>query len=189
MIILYKAIILFSLLLNLAAAQDQEEAVVLEPKVARYSYDAIPKDPLASALFSGTFPGMGQLYNKEYVRGIITGLGFWSSSIIVNYLVFQRLEQINMDTFYIEDTEGAYHRVTTPKDMDQWHGLPRSEQVLLGTCVFATTGFYLWGIIDSYRGAKRYNRKLFSEKYNKVDFRFASSFSKKSVNIDARYKF
>ena len=67
MIRIVNIIIILSLLFCPALVRAEEETQVLEPKVARYSYSAIPKDPLASALFSATFPGMGQVYNKEYI--------------------------------------------------------------------------------------------------------------------------
>jgi TM2 domain-containing membrane protein YozV len=181
--------IITGLLFCLAPAQAEEESLILEPKVAKYSYSAIPKDPLASALFSATFPGMGQLYNKEYTRGIITGVGYWASFFTVSYLLFVRLEEINKDTFYIEDTDGAFHQVTTPKEDDESFGLPRTEQALLIGSAASTMGFYIWGIIDSYKGAKRYNKKLISGANRKFNLRLASSLPKRSLQLKATYKF
>jgi hypothetical protein len=50
---------------------------VFKPRAAKYDYDAIPRDPLASAIFSATIPGSGQVYNKEYLRGILTAIAFY----------------------------------------------------------------------------------------------------------------
>ena len=76
--------------------------LLLKPNVARYDYDAIPKDPLASAFFAATLPGSGQIYNKEYVRGMITGIGFYTGLFVTQYMV-SRWEAQNTDTIYVEE--------------------------------------------------------------------------------------
>jgi TM2 domain-containing membrane protein YozV len=185
----FLAALLLGLLFCLAAGQDEEKTAVLEPAVARYNYSAIPKDPMASALFSATFPGLGQLYNREYLRAGITAAGFWIPFMTVNYLLYYRLVEVNTDTFYIEDTEHAFHKVTAPKDESEWSGLPRGEQALLVASTVTALGFYVWGIIDSYRGAKRYNRKLFDRASRKFDWNIAYHAREDRLGLSARYAF
>jgi TM2 domain-containing membrane protein YozV len=147
--------------LTLSAQGGEGPAVSLEPKVASYDYDAIPKDPLASAFFSATFPGTGQLYNKEYLRGILTAAGFYGGLFTFQYMLY-RWEILNLDTFYIEEAynPSVVHQVTAPKPEDRQVGLPTAEKVALGAGAALMAGCYLWGIYDAYQGAKRYNRRL-----------------------------
>lgn len=183
-----KIIVFLGLLLCFATAQTEEKTQVLEPKIARYDYSTIPKDPLASALFSATFPGMGEIYNKEYQRGVITGLGFWISFFLAQHYL-NRVTEINTDTFYIMDTDSAYHQVTAPRPEDAWVGLPTREKIELVSSTAIMAGFYLWGIYDSYQGAKRYNKKLVTGAFRRIDLRLASSPGRRALGLEAVYRF
>jgi len=138
---------------------------VFQPKVAKYDYDAIPRDPLASAIFSATIPGSGQVYNKEYLRGILTAVLFYGGFFTAQYELI-RWQQINMDTIYFNETNevgtptGQVRAVYVPKSDKDQIGLPTGEKVILGTAIAAAAASYVFGIVDSYKGAKRYNRKL-----------------------------
>ena len=150
----------------LARGEEAEStAVVITPKVTRSYYEAMPKDPLASAFFSATFPGLGQMYNKEYLRGVYTGVAFWASFFGAEYLMY-RWERLNTDTFYIEDyfspdpDNPIIHPVTALKPEDEQVGLPTEEKTLLISAIVIGAASYVFGIYDSYTGAKRYNRKL-----------------------------
>jgi len=149
-----------------SAARAEAGATVLNPRIAKYDYDAMPKDPLASAFFSATIPGTGQIYNKEYVRGILTGAAFYLSLMTIYYEVY-RWEQLNTDTFWIEEAmvpeeDRRNFRATAPKPEDEQVGLPGAEKAVLGVSVVLCAASYIFGIIDSYNGANRYNRNLFT---------------------------
>jgi TM2 domain-containing membrane protein YozV len=143
------------------SAEEAESTAVIRPNVARYSFEAMPKDPLASLFFSATFPGLGQVYNKEYGRGIATGLAFWTSFFGAEYLLY-RWQKINTDTFYVQDyfDEEVIHPVYVLKPDSLQVGLPTAEKGLLVAALIVGAGSYVFGIIDSYRGAKRFNRSL-----------------------------
>ncbi|OGS36067.1 MAG: hypothetical protein A2293_06040 [Elusimicrobia bacterium RIFOXYB2_FULL_49_7] len=139
--------------------------LLLKPNVARYDYDAIPKDPLASAFFAATLPGSGQIYNKEYVRGMITGIGFYTGLFVTQYMV-SRWEAQNTDTIYVEEYDklgrwtGKYREFYAAKADKDVKGLPTDEKVVLGISATAMVGCWVFGVIDAYRGAKRYNNHL-----------------------------
>jgi TM2 domain-containing membrane protein YozV len=178
-----------------ALAGEGDSAVVLKPQISKYDYDAMPKDPLASAFFSATFPGSGQIYNKEYLRGIITGAGFYAS-LLLTYKMIDRWEAVNTDTFYIEEVnpetgvgKKIFHKVTASKTEDEMAGLPTAEKVILGTAVAGVVGFWLWAVIDGYRGAKRYNKKLFANHENKVNVDVSFLPVQDKIKLTANYRF
>jgi TM2 domain-containing membrane protein YozV len=150
---------------------EPESASVIQPKVNIAKYDAMPKDPLASALFSATICGSGQLYNKEYLRGIITGVAFWTSFFGGEYLM-NRWQQINTDTFYLQDyfSDTVIHPVYVMRPDNRQVGLPTAEKALLVTACVVGASAYVFGLIDSYRGAQRYNKKLLAGASLKPEF-------------------
>ena len=165
------------------------KAAVLKPKVARYSYDAMPKDPLASSFFSATLPGTGQLYNREYLRGILTGVAFWGSFFTTQYMVY-RWEELNTETFYIEDYySGEVHEGRALKSESEQVGLPTAEKAVLGAAVAIAAGSYIFGIIDSYRGAKRYNARLNVACTERIDFRVSPTPDSRTLHVSARLSF
>ncbi|MFH0919364.1 MAG: DUF5683 domain-containing protein [Fibrobacterota bacterium] len=168
-----------------------DDAVVLKPQVASYNYDAIPKDPLASAFFSATIPGSGQIYNKEYLRGVLTAAGFYTGFYVAQYMLI-RWETLNTDTFYIEEAYDAYkvHQVTAPKPDDKQVGLPTEEKVILGTSVALAAGCWVWAVYDAYQGAKRYNQKLVTaQTARRLEFRPAYLPGKEEARLSAVLKF
>jgi TM2 domain-containing membrane protein YozV len=174
-----------------AAAPAQSTAspgdIVLKPKIATYDFDAMPKDPLASAFFSATLPGTGQLYNKEYLRGIITGIAFYGSVIGIQYLV-NKWEEMNTDTFYITEAYAdIVHPVYTPKPDSLQVGLPTGDKVALVAAIVVCAASYVFGIYDSYTGAQRYNRKLMES--HQIKFGFSADPLEKKVAVCAKYQF
>jgi TM2 domain-containing membrane protein YozV len=188
--IILTALILTGIVTFSSYGGEGDSAVVLKPKVAKYDYDAIPKDPLASAFFSATIPGSGQIYNKEYLRGIITAVGFFAGYYTAYYML-GRWDALNTDTVYVPDAYDPYknHTVVVSKPSDQQVGLPTDEKIILGTSALMAAGFWVWGIYDSYRGAKRYNQKLFAEDDRKFSVRLALSPDNGQVGIKTRYRF
>jgi TM2 domain-containing membrane protein YozV len=150
------------------SAEQPESTSVFQPKVAIYDYSAMPKDPLASSFFSATIPGTGQIYNKEYLRGILTGIGFWGGLFVSEFLLNEFI-RINTDTVYFEELDkngvptGLNREVHIMRDPDNQVGLPTGEKIALGSAVVIGAGSYVFGIIDSYRGAKRFNHKLVAD--------------------------
>jgi TM2 domain-containing membrane protein YozV len=174
-----------------AFAQEAESTVVLQPKIATYNFDAMPKDPLASAFFSATIPGTGQMYNKEYLRGIGTGICFWGSVLLIDYLMYH-WEQLNTDTFYIEEAYGdppRVHQAYSMKSEDEMVGLPSGEKVLLGASIGLVAVSYVWGIYDSYQGARRYNHALQVRQTSPLTFNAELDPISKTVGVKARYCF
>ena len=154
----------------LAFGGEAESTAVIQPKVTIAKYDAMPKDPLASALFSATICGSGQLYNKEYLRGIITGVAFWTSFFGGQYLLY-RWQQINTDTVYLaEYGRDAWREIYVPKPDSLQVGLPTAEKALLVSAIVVGASAYVFGLVDSYRGAQRYNKKLFASAPVKPEF-------------------
>lgn len=145
----------------LKAAAVEPSGLLLKPQVTVYDFDLIPKDPLASALLSASLPGTGQIFNKEYLRGIITGVVFYSSFFSIQYLI-NKWNDLNLDTFYIREAydSNKVHMAVAPKPDNQQVGLPTGDKVFLITAITLTAASYVYGIIDAYYGAKRYNQKL-----------------------------
>jgi TM2 domain-containing membrane protein YozV len=154
--------------ITVLSAQEAESTSVLQPKIATYDFNAIPKDPLASAFFSATIPGSGQIYNKEYLRGILTGIGFWGGLFTSEFLLYKWI-RINTDTVYFQELDkngnpsGLNRAVYIMRDENEQVGLPTGEKIALGCAVLIGASSYVFGIIDSYRGAKRFNRKLVAQ--------------------------
>jgi len=171
-----------------------DSAVVLKPKVAHYDFDAIPKDPLASAFFSATLPGSGQFYNKEYVRGIITGAGFYGSFYLAQYLL-ARFDSYNQDTVYFQETDingiptGYYRNVYVPKPDAEQKWPSATEKYLAIGSIVSCGAFYIWGIYDSYSGAKRYNQKLVAETDRKFSVKLALGPRGDGAGFKAQYRF
>ena len=167
-----------------------DSAVILKPQVAKYNYDAIPKDPLASAFFSATIPGSGEVYNKEYLRGIITAVGFFTGYFVTQYML-DRWDLRNTDTSYVPDAYDPYkvHEVYTSKPDNEQVGLPTDEKVMLGVSAGMMVGFWIWGVVDSYNGAKRYNQKLMAEADRKISLKLALGPDGSGVGLKALYRF
>jgi hypothetical protein len=153
------------LCIQMLSAQEAESTSVIKPKIKVYDYSAMPKDPLASMFFSATIPGSGQLYNKEYLRGIFTGIGFYGGLFTSEYLL-QKWVKINTDTVYFEEYDkegrptGLNRAVFIMRDPNKQVGLPAAEKIALGSAAAIGVASYIFGLYDSYRGAKRFNRKL-----------------------------
>lgn len=179
-----------------AFSQDSVGAgtLVIKPRVAQYNYDAIPKDPLASAFFSATIPGSGQIYNKEYLRGAVTALGFYAGFFLTQYMLV-RWEEQNTDTFYVEEYDkvgrwtGRYREVYATRAEEDMEGLPTNEKIVLGASAAAMVGFWVWGVVDSYKGAKRYNTRLMASMDQKLSIKMACSLSQEKVGVNALYRF
>jgi hypothetical protein len=78
-----------------------------------------------------------------------------------------RFDEFNMDTVYFAETSrdgvytGYYREVYVPRaDKDQKWPSAEEKYLFIGSIV-TCAGFYVWGIYDSYLGAKRYNSRLF----------------------------
>lgn len=152
---------LLGALCSLAAGGEAESTEVILPEVARYSYDAMPKDPIASAFFSFTLPAAGQLYNREFVRAAAFGGTFYTGFFTAHYFLAQ-WRALNTDTFYVEDAYNPeiVHRATALKPRDEMVGLPRAQKAGLFVAVSTAAVSYVWGIIDAYQGANRFNETL-----------------------------
>jgi hypothetical protein len=175
-------------------AASPPNVVVLQPKVVRYNYNAIPKDPLASALFSATIPGTGQLYNREFGRGFATAAVFYGSVLVAQYYA-KKWTAMNTDTFFVAETDedgsptGQVHRATALKPDAQLVGLKPGEKVLVvGACITAVAS-YVFGIVDAARGAKRFNEKILLSRLapDGVDVAFSPASS--AMRVQARYSF
>lgn len=172
----------------LAFGGEAESTAVIQPKVTIAKYDAMPKDPLASALFSATICGSGQLYNKEYLRGIATGAAFWASFFGLEYLAY-RYQQINTDTVYLRDyfDENVMHPVYVMRPDSLQVGLPTAEKVLLVSAVVVGASAWVFGIMDSYHGAERYNKKLFASAPIKPEFYCALGSRRNEAGLRLRF--
>lgn len=157
----YRILMLFGALCSLAAGGEAESTEVILPEVARYNYDAMPKDPVASAFFSFTLPAAGQLYNREFVRAAAFGGTFYAGFFTAHYFLAQ-WRALNTDTFYVEDAYNPeiVHRATALKPRDEMVGLPRAQKAGLFLAVSTAAVSYVWGIIDAYQGANRFNETL-----------------------------
>ncbi|MBD3343856.1 MAG: hypothetical protein GF401_02190 [Chitinivibrionales bacterium] len=177
-----------------AHAGEAESTVVLQPEVSRYNYDAIPKDPLASAFFSASLPGTGQLYNREFFRGVITGSAFYTG-LFTTYYMLSRWEKLNTDTFYVReysetgDPTNIYHEATALKPDDEQGGLPTEEKVILGAALTLAASSYVFGIIDAYQGAQRFNEKLTFSNADRFDIKLGADPIGKTVVAAATFKF
>jgi len=171
---------------TLPAFGEGDSAYTFSPAAAKYNFDAMPKDPVASAFFSATIPGSGQIYNKEYLRGIITAAAFYAGVLTVQAMV-ARFEELNTDTVYFSETNkygeqtGTVRQVFVTRDDNNMVGLPTKEKVILGTSAVVAAGAYVFAVVDAYRGAKRYNSKLIS--------RITLSPAKRGLGAEAAIKF
>jgi TM2 domain-containing membrane protein YozV len=162
---------------------------VLTPKVTTYDFDAIPKDPLASALLSASLPGTGQIYNKEYLRGIITGVVFYGSFFSIQYLL-NKWDELNLDTFYIREAYDStkVHMAVAPKPEDEQVGLATGDKVWLIATLTLVAASYVFGVVDAYYGAKRYNKKLF-EGQQRLKLGLMVDPAVKKFGVCAKYQF
>jgi TM2 domain-containing membrane protein YozV len=169
---------------RMLSAAGAESTSVIIPKIARYSYEAMPKDPLASLFFSATFCGLGQLYNREYVRGVATGVTFWGSSLAIQ-LLYAHWRRINTDTFYVQDyfDEQTIHPVLVLKPDSLQVGLPRAEKAMLAAAITAWVGSYIFGLYDSYQGAKRFNRKLVAQRVIKPSLYYSVNTTRSEAGV------
>ncbi|MBL8025977.1 MAG: hypothetical protein JNL74_06185 [Fibrobacteres bacterium] len=169
-----------------ALGGEGDSAFTISPAVAKYDFDAIPKDPVASAFFSATIPGSGQIYNKEYTRGIVTAAVFYAG-LLTTQAMIARFEALNTDTIYFMETSPSgrsldrVRQVFVPKAEEDMVGLPTKEKVILGTSAAVAAGAYIFAVVDAYKGAKRYNSKL-----NKT---VTIAPSKKGLGVEAALKF
>jgi len=178
-----------------AYADDGDSAFVLKPQIAQYDYDAVPKDPFASCALSATLPGTGQIYNREYGRGLVTAAGFYGCLYLAQYL-YGRFELFNTDTVYFAETTrqgthtGVYRSVYVPKADADWKWPSDTEKYLTFSTAILTGGFYIWGLYDAYQGAKRYNQKLATaQAHKKFDVRLAYSPRSQNFGFTAGYRF
>lgn len=128
------------------------------------------------------------MYNKEYARGTITGAAFWISLFTVQYLIYY-WEKINTDTFYVQDyfNEQIIHPVIALKPDEEQVGLPTGKKVLLAAAALTGASAYIFGIIDSYKGAKRYNRKLVAHADSNPEFYCALSPRRNEAGLRLRF--
>ena len=121
---------------------------------------------------------------------------FYTGFFLAEYEMV-RWQQLNTDTVYFNETDQAGHPLSTSnsvravyvqRDDANQVGLPTTEKIVLGTCVVAAAASYLWGIYDSYTGAKRYNQKLFSGLAGDNGLRLAVDM-KGNVALQARFVF
>jgi TM2 domain-containing membrane protein YozV len=172
-----------------AAQPPHPQGLVLTPKVTTYDFDAIPKDPLASALLSASLPGTGQIYNKEYLRGIITGVVFYGSFFSIQYLL-SKWDELNLDTFYIREAYDStkVHMAVAPKPEDEQVGLATGDKVWLIATLTLVAASYVFGVVDAYYGAKRYNKKLF-EGQQRLKLGLSVDPVDKKLGVCAKYQF
>ena len=86
-----------------------------------------PRSPMLAVFLSGLFPGLGQLYNRERLKGLL----FIAGSIMLG---FGPLSPLSVDI--------------DPSDLAG--GL---RKVLIGSLPFL--GVALWSVLDAYRSARR----------------------------------
>ncbi len=170
-----------------------EAAAVLKPKIATYDYDAIPKDPLVSLVLSAVLSGSGQVYNKEYGRGIANGLVSYGSLLGV-ILLYEKWRRINTDTVHLEEADpvtglpdGTSRDVYILRDPSRQVGLGRGDNLLLVTFSTLALASYVFGIIDSYRGAQRYNSKLLESQ--RIKLGLSADPIDRSVGVSAKIQF
>ncbi|MBD3420806.1 MAG: hypothetical protein GF398_11870 [Chitinivibrionales bacterium] len=174
------SLILISLaaLCSSVTAEEPESTIVLKPKIQQYNFDAMPKDPLASMLFSATLPASGQLYNKEYLRaGIIAGI-FYTGYFIAQYQI-GIMEEHNTETFSVLEydpntggTTGYEREITYVKPLEDWKWPSKSNRALFVISAGTTLGTWIYNIVDAYRGARKYNDKLIAFHTPKLDIAY-----------------
>jgi hypothetical protein len=151
--------------LTLSVHGEGDSVFSFTPRAASYNLEAYPKDPVASAFFSATIPGSGQVYNKEYARGAVTAALFYSAAFTVQVML-NRFEKLNTDTIYFEETNqfgektGKVRQVFIPKDENDVLGLPPGEKAVLGSAAIIAAATYVFAVVDAYKGASRHNERL-----------------------------
>jgi TM2 domain-containing membrane protein YozV len=171
----------------------EQSTLVLRPKIATYDYDAIPKDPLASTIMSATLPGSGQIYNKEYLRGILTGLACYGSIIGIQLLI-DKWTQINTDTVHLAEADpitgtpnGSFRDVYVMRETKDQVGLPVGDKALLVGAITLCAASYIFGLVDSYKGAQRYNKKLLENQ--QLKFGVIADPIDKKIGLSANLRF
>jgi len=87
-----------------------------------------------------------------------------------------RWQQINTDTVYFEELDKAgvptnnSRAVYVLRNPEDQVGLPAGEKAVLISALAIGVTSYVFGIIDSYNGAQRYNKKLFAALPVKPEF-------------------
>ncbi len=120
-----------------------------------------PQDPKLCALLSVTFPGMGQLYQGQFLKSsIMAGLFLVSSSIISNYALIN--SERGRESIFFRDTNNSLVEIKKQKTIEFGQSeLTSTEKAINITAFLAAGGVYVWSIIDTYNHAHAYNRKHF----------------------------
>jgi hypothetical protein len=91
------------------------------------------------------------------------------------YLLIDKWTRINTDTIHLAEADpvtglpnGSSRDVYVMRDPDKQVGLPAGDKVLLVGAIAIAATSYVFGIIDSYRGAQRYNKKLLESQQLKL---------------------
>ncbi len=91
-----------------------------------------PRSPLVATVLSGLFPGLGQLYNRQRLKGF----GFLLAAVVTAAGPFSPLDV----------------------DIDLDNPLAGLRTVLLATLPFLVVA--LWSVVDAYMTARRLSRGL-----------------------------
>ncbi|MBF0432878.1 MAG: hypothetical protein HQK83_16455 [Fibrobacteria bacterium] len=114
-----------------------------------------PQDPKLCAFLSITFPGLGQLYQSNYLKAaLFAGTFLVSSGVISYYAKYTK-------TIEIYDKDHNLHSLSVDyTDYDMSHLNTREKAINISA--FTVVGItYVWSIIDAYKSAKKFNREHF----------------------------
>ncbi len=118
-----------------------------------------PQDPRLSSFLSVTFPGLGQLYQGNYLKAFLfTGTFLASSGVIAYYTNENRERTAERILFY--DKDNNLRELKRYND-DFESSLNTSEKVINVVAFTFVVSSYIWSVIDAYRSAKNYNKKHF----------------------------
>ncbi len=122
-----------------------------------------PQDPKICALLSATLPGLGQLYQDRYWASTFFLGGFLLSSAVVNHMAkLQSDRSAHYDTL-LSRNGNIVELKRYPNSELRISKLTDSEKGLNILAFAGVATFYIWGIIDTYKSAKEFNRQNFLE--------------------------
>ncbi|MFC1585451.1 DUF5683 domain-containing protein [Fibrobacterota bacterium] len=146
-----------------------------------------PQDPRLSALLSVTFPGLGQLYQSNYLKSFLFAGTFLASSGVIAYYTNENRER-SAEIIRFHDENNNLVELKRYPELEVGHSELNTTEKVVNVVAFVAVGIsYFWSVIDAYRSAKAFNRKHFFSSPGKLGLE--SSFDAEHHRLALVYRF
>ncbi len=118
----------------------------------------IPKDPLIAGLLSVQCPGLGQIYCRNYLRGVTYFAGEIGCFVLAAKLAGVETRQYIWSAIN-EETEEE-RTLTQEVTINKWDDLSGFERAGVTGLILGGIGLHVWNVIDAYNLAHEHNMRL-----------------------------